>query len=65
MDDIGNSEPQWWVTEGDWSMMGRVLKQGPGTAAEQPREERGINNFFFHSVAKQGLKIVMEELKMF
>lgn len=42
MEYIGNSELWWWVT-GDWSMKGRVLKQGPGAAAEQPREERGIN----------------------
>ena len=65
MEYIGNSEPRWWVTEGDWSMGGRVLKQGVGAEAEQPREERGINKHFFHYVAKQGLKTVMEEFKMF
>lgn len=62
---IGNSELWWWVTEEDWSTRGRTLKQAPGAAAQQPREERGINKDFFHYVAKEGSKTVIEEFKMF
>lgn len=43
MDCVGNSELWWWATEGDWSMRDR----GHRTAAEQLREEKGVNKLFF------------------
>lgn len=49
MDCVDYSELWWWATEGDWSMRDGVLlsKQGHRTAADQPREEKGINKLFF------------------
>lgn len=44
-------------------MMEKVLKQGPGAAAEPPREG-GVNKHLIN-IAKQGLTTVMKEFKMF
>lgn len=52
MDCVGNNE-LWWATEGDWSMKDRVLKQGHRVAAEQLREEKGINKHFFSAMLQR------------
>jgi len=48
-----------------WEHEGEGIKARTRAVAEHPREKRGIKKLFFHYVAKQGLKTVMEQFKMF